>query len=156
MWPIFWDIIFVLSPRLFLLLHFFFQASSQTLYSLVSREVCGSEEVRRYPQGVSFPDFCFLDLGKVNQSEVAQSCPTLCDPMNYSLPGSSVHGIFQARILEWVAISYSMLLSFTPPNQEIKISLMPSLNPWTWMDFSNWSNNASFAFLAQGPHLPGI
>ena len=36
------------------------------------------------------------------------SCPTLCDPMNCSLPGFSVHGIFQARILEWVAISYSM------------------------------------------------
>ena len=39
--------------------------------------------------------------------EVAQSCPTLCDPVNCSLPGSSVHGIFQARILEWVAISFS-------------------------------------------------
>ena len=37
---------------------------------------------------------------------VAQSCPTFCDPMDCSLPGSSVHGIFQARILEWVAISY--------------------------------------------------
>ena len=33
------------------------------------------------------------------------ACPTLCDPMEYSLPGSSVHGIFQARVLEWVAIS---------------------------------------------------
>ena len=40
-------------------------------------------------------------------SEVAQSCPTLCDPMDCSLPGSSVHGIFQARELEWVAISFS-------------------------------------------------
>ena len=40
-------------------------------------------------------------------SEVAQLCPTLCDPMDYSLPGSSVHGIFQARVLEWVAISFS-------------------------------------------------
>ena len=39
--------------------------------------------------------------------EVAQSCPTLCNPVNCSLPGSSVHGIFQARILEWVAISFS-------------------------------------------------
>ena len=38
---------------------------------------------------------------------VAQSCPTLCDPMDCSLPGSSVHKIFQARILEWVAISFS-------------------------------------------------
>ena len=36
-----------------------------------------------------------------------QSCPTLCDPMDCSLPGSSVHGIFQARVLEWVAIAFS-------------------------------------------------
>ena len=42
-----------------------------------------------------------------NESEVAQSCPTLCDPMNCSLPGSSAHGIVPARILEWVAISFS-------------------------------------------------
>ena len=41
------------------------------------------------------------------ESEVAQSCPTLCNPMDCSLPGSSVHGIFQARVLEWVAISFS-------------------------------------------------
>ena len=40
-------------------------------------------------------------------SEVAQSCPTLCDPMDCSLPGSSIHQIFQARILKWVAISFS-------------------------------------------------
>ena len=38
---------------------------------------------------------------------VTQLCPTLCDPMDCSPPGSSVHGIFQARILEWVAISFS-------------------------------------------------
>ena len=41
-----------------------------------------------------------------SESEVAQSCPTLCDPMDCSPPGSSVQGIFQARILEWAAISY--------------------------------------------------
>ena len=40
-------------------------------------------------------------------SEVAQSCPALCNPMDCSLPGSSVHGIFQATILEWIAISFS-------------------------------------------------
>ena len=40
-----------------------------------------------------------------SESEVTQLCPTLCDPMDYSLPGSSVHGIFQERILEWVAMS---------------------------------------------------
>ena len=42
-----------------------------------------------------------------SESEVAQSCPTLCDPMDCSRPGSSVHGIFQARILKWVAIPFS-------------------------------------------------
>ena len=43
----------------------------------------------------------------VKESEVAQSCPTLCDPMDCSLPGFSVRGIFQARVPEWVAISFS-------------------------------------------------
>ena len=42
-----------------------------------------------------------------SKSEVAQSCPTLSDPKDYSLPGSSVHGIFQARVLEWAAIAFS-------------------------------------------------
>ena len=41
------------------------------------------------------------------ESEVAQSCPTLCNPMDCSPPGSSFHGILQARILEWIAISSS-------------------------------------------------
>ena len=41
------------------------------------------------------------------ESEVAQSCLTLGDPMDCSPPGSSIHGIFQARVLEWVAISFS-------------------------------------------------
>ena len=40
-------------------------------------------------------------------TSAAQSCPALCDPMDSSLPGSSVHGIFQARVLEWVALSFS-------------------------------------------------
>ena len=42
-----------------------------------------------------------------SESEVAKSCPTLRDPMDCSPPGSSIHGIFQARILEWVAIVFS-------------------------------------------------
>ena len=44
-----------------------------------------------------------------SESEVAQSCPTPSDPMDCNLPGSSVHGIFQARVLEWVAIAFSVL-----------------------------------------------
>ena len=43
-----------------------------------------------------------------SESEVTQSCPTLSDPMDCSLPGSSIHGIFQARVLEWGAIAFSM------------------------------------------------
>ena len=42
-----------------------------------------------------------------SESEVAQSCPTLCNPMDCSLWGSSVHGIFQARVLEWIATAFS-------------------------------------------------
>ena len=42
-----------------------------------------------------------------SESEVAESCPILSDPMDHSLPGSSVRGIFQARVLEWGAIAFS-------------------------------------------------
>ena len=44
-----------------------------------------------------------------SESEVTQSCPTVSDPMDRSLPGSSVHGTFQARVLEWDAIVFSDL-----------------------------------------------
>ena len=44
-----------------------------------------------------------------SESKVAQSCPTLCDPMDCSPPGSSTHGIFQARVLEWGAIAFSVI-----------------------------------------------
>ena len=49
-----------------------------------------------------------------SQSEVAQSCPTLSDPMDCSLTGSSIHGIFQARVLEWGAIAFSDTIYITP------------------------------------------
>ena len=52
-------------------------------------------------------EIIILSEVSVSKSEVAQSHPTLCDPMDCSPPGSSVHGILQARILEWVAISSS-------------------------------------------------
>ena len=67
----------------------------------------------------------------------AQSCPTLCDPMDYSPPGSSVHGILQARILEWVAISYSRGSSQTqrlnqvlPHCRQILYQLSHQGSPW--------------------------
>ena len=54
------------------------------------------------------------------ESEVAQSCLTLCDPTDCSLPGSSVDGVFQARILEWVAISFSR--GSSPPRDWTRVS----------------------------------
>ena len=63
-------------------------------------------------------------------SEVAQSCPTLCDPMDCSPPGSSLHGILQARILEWVAISFSR--GSSRPRDWTRVSLIPGrrFNLW--------------------------
>ena len=52
-----------------------------------------------------------------SESEVAQSCPTLRDPMDCSLPGSSVQGIFQARVLEWGAIAFSLDITKCPLGQ---------------------------------------
>ena len=54
-----------------------------------------------------------------SESEVAQSCPTLSDPMNCSLPGSSIHGIFQARVLEWGASAFSGILILGSVNYEV-------------------------------------
>ena len=51
-----------------------------------------------------------------SESELTQSCPTLGDPMDCSLPGSSAHGIFQARVLEWVAIAFSVNQCYYPTN----------------------------------------
>ena len=51
-----------------------------------------------------------------SESEVAQSCPTLSHPMDCSLPGSSVHGIFQARVLEWGAIAFSKMMTLIANN----------------------------------------
>ena len=53
--------------------------------------------------GLPFPSPC---MKVKSESEVAQSCPTLSDPRDCSLPGSFVHGVFQARVLEWVAIAF--------------------------------------------------
>ena len=51
-----------------------------------------------------------------SESEIAQSCPTLRDPMDCSLPGSSIHGIFQARVLQWVTIAFSATIVWPQVN----------------------------------------
>ena len=66
-----------------------------------------------------------------SESEVAQSCLTLCDAMDYTPPGSSIHGILQARILEWVAISFSK--SISQSESEVAQSCLTLCDP---MDYS--------------------
>ena len=66
------------------------------------------------------------------ESEVARLCPTLCDPMDCSLPGSPFHGIFQARILEWVAISppgYVPDPGIEPESLALPVDSLPSEPP---------------------------
>ena len=59
-----------------------------------------------------------------------QSCPTLCDPMDYSPPGFSVHGILQARTLEWVAISFSNAWKWKAKVKSLSRVWLPA-TPWT-------------------------
>ena len=86
---------------------------------------------------VSFSIYMILSVLKY-ESEVTQLCPTLCDPMDCSIPGSSVHGIFQARILEWVAISF------------FRGSSWP--RDWTWVShvagrcFTIWATGEALIF----------
>ena len=78
----------------------------------------GGQEVRSsgWSSGEELPHV----QDKKSESEVTQLCPTLCDPMGCSLPGFSVHGIFQARILEWVAIAFSRRAS--QPRNRTRVS----------------------------------
>ena len=70
----------------------------------------------RYTNGKSVTVLVSGKVKERSEVEVAQLCLTLCDPMDCSLPGSSVHGIFQAIVLEWIVISFSRGL----PNPGIK------------------------------------
>ena len=74
-------------------------------------------------------------------SEFAQSCPTLCDPVDCSPPGSSIHGIIQARILEWVAIFFSR--GFSWPRDRTKVSCITGrcFNLWATYKFSTFVIN---------------
>src|SRR5574337_20456 len=92
--------------------------SSQRLHGLQpTRLVCPWDS-----QGKNTVVGCHLLLQCMtvkNESEVAQSCPTLSDPMDCSPPGSSIHGIFQARVLEWGAIAFSEIAITRTHNSNI-------------------------------------
>ena len=93
-----WQILYQLSH----------QGSPRTLEWVAYPCSRGSSRPRNWTRVSCIAGGFFTNLGyQESESEVTQSCPTLCDPKDCSLPGSSAHGIFQARVLEWVAISFS-------------------------------------------------
>ena len=88
-----------------------------------------------------------------SENEVTQSCPNLSDSMDCSLPGSSIHGIFQARILEWVAMSFSNAgmhakslqswptlcdpIDSSPPGSSVSGILQARILEWVTISVSN-------------------
>ena len=81
-----------------------------------------------------------------SESEVTQLCPTLSNPMDCSPPGSSVHGIFQARVLEWVAISSSVVsnslrpVDCSPPGSSVHGAFQARILEWVAISFSKGSS----------------
>ena len=87
---------------------------------------------------------------QLSESEVAQSCPTLCDPMDCSLPSSSVHGIFQAIVLEWIAISFSRGSSLPRDQTQVSCIVDRCFTIWATREvLSQWPVNIS-------PNLLGV
>ena len=94
--------------------------------------------------GCHFPPQC----RKVkSESDVTQLCPTLSDPMDYSLPGFSFHGIFQARVLEWIAIAFSVEQASTQHKKECTTDTRMTrmnLKCIIWSKISQIQKTASF------------
>ena len=84
----------------------------------------------------------------------AQSCPTLCDPMDCSSPGSSVHGIFQARLLEWVATSFSRGSSW-PRDCTLQADALPSEPPGKPLEKEMATHSSVLAWRIPGAEEPG-
>ena len=101
-----------------------------------------------------------------SESEVAQSCPTLSDPMDCSPPGSSAHGIFQARVLEWGAIAFSSIslpVAYWARSGHVAYAgtirfLFLRICVWyleASSQFVNWAGNVSCKITRRGYHVDG-
>ena len=99
----------------------------------------------------------------MHESEVAQSCPTLRDSMDCSLPGSSIHGIFQARVLEWGAIAFSEWLSIGRDKTWFSFTLRLGQGMWPNGKPTGNSSSTSYTFflcsrvlLSHWPSTPAL
>ena len=91
------------------------------------------------------------------ESEVAQSCPTLCDPVGCSLPGSSVHGIFQAIVLELIAISFSRASSQPRDQTQVSHTVDRRFTVWTTREDNRTEAQAkTLSFSGQIKHGWGL
>ena len=104
--------------------------SSQWCHPAISSSVVlFSSCPQSLPASESFPTYFKIQVASfIENAMLLQLCPTLCDPMDCSLPGSSVHGILQARILEWVAVPSSRG-SYQPRNQT-QVSYVSCTGRW--------------------------
>ena len=102
-----WELDYLKSfPELKIYKEFIFHKASQKGYlTLIQSTWFITKYIKWYK--VYYILKCERASTETKVSEVTQLCPTLCDPIDCSLPGSSIHGIFQARVPEWVAISFS-------------------------------------------------
>ena len=105
-----------------------------------------------------------------SESEVAQSCPTVSDPIDCTLPGSSIHGIFQARVLEWGAIAYQIFAAAiakslqscptlcdstdgSPPGFPVPRILQARTLEWVAISFSNQIATSFFLLSTISPSI---
>ena len=86
--------------------------------------------------------FLLQGVKRKSESQVAQLCPTLRNPMVCILPGSSIHGIFQARVLEWGAIAFSNIYFYTT----LCLSIHPSINTWVLWTMLLWTRAYKYRF----------
>ena len=96
--------------------------------------ICEPHKQRPFLHGAYIP----LRGERKKESEVAQLYLTLCDPMDCSPPGSSVHGILQARILEWVAISFSRGSSLPRDLTQVSLIAGRRFNLWATRGVTHW------------------
>ena len=101
------------------------------------------------------PSTCFPALPYLkNESEVTQSCLTFCNPMDYSLPCSSVHGIFQPRVLEWVAIAFSMKDWLPSPKIKLSEEGKCGFPVWKSREYNPYDGKSSHCGIFRAPYTP--
>ena len=131
--------------------------SSQDVAAAVSLQSCPTLWLhRRQPTRLRHPwdspgkntgvgcHFLLQCMKVKRESEVAQSCPTLSDPTDCSLPGSSIHGIFQARVLEWGAIASSVRMLETYLSRSTHLELKSKLllpRKYLLLTSTKWRNH---------------